>query len=198
MTDPISVEDFIATTTPRTEMVRVCARNDLARQHEELAIELQQVLRDAPDALGSDGEHDARIDDLAAQIVAVEEQMEAFNLEVHLSSIGAQAWADLLRHHPPRKRGQSHDPDTFPPAAVAACATEPKITEDQAQRMFATLHSAEWSKLWVAVVGLNEVGTPLPKLGAAADLLRANRLSAASPETTGSLAESSSVGSGAQ
>lgn len=200
MVDPIDIEAFLATAAPRTEKVRVCARNDLVRRHRELVEAVNQALGVKRDALGSEHEVPPEAELLLLDIAAVEEEQERFTLEFELRSIGAQAWADLLRQHPPLKhqRGYAHNPDTFPPAAVAACSVAPKLTEDQAARMFATFESGEWSKLWIAAVGLNELETPHPKLAAAADLLRARRPSAGSPENEGSLAERSSVDSGEQ
>jgi len=196
-----TVDDFLATATPRTETVRVCARNDLVARHLELTAALRDALAATPsDALATDPSVTAEAELLATQVVEVEAEMEMSTLEVTLTGIGAKAWADLLRQHPPdrqKHRGYAHNPDTFPPAAVAACATDPMISETQAVTMFATLASAEWTKLWVAVVGLNELETPHPKLVAATDLLRARQPSAASPGNEGSPGQPSSAGSGA-
>lgn len=198
MTDAISVDDFIATAAPRTETVRVCARNDLVRRHQELVLELKRTLGVRPDALGAEHDLPDGAEELLEELASVEEEQERSTLEVELTSIGAQAWADLLRLHPPGKehRGHAHNPDTFPPAAVAACSVTPKLTEEQAAQMFEKIESAEWAKLWVAAIRLNELETSYPKLQAAVDLLRAKRPSADSPEPTGSLAEPSSVDSG--
>lgn len=199
MTDGISIEEFLATAAPRTDKVRVCARNDLVVRHRDLTIAARTALGVRPDALGSEHEISDEAAALLEEITAVEAEQEQYTLTFELQAIGAQAWADLLRQHPPTKdqRGFAHNPDTFPPAAVAACSEEPKLTVEQASRMFSTFESGEWSKLWIAAVSLNELETPHPKLPAAADLLRARQPSAASPEREGSLAGSSSAGSGA-
>lgn len=162
----LSLEELIATAQPRTREVRVCARGDLVDRHAQLVDELDE----ASDSLGAP----KRAKEIAAEILAVEEEQEEYTLVVTLASVSRRVWADLLAEHAPRKedreKGLDYHPVTFPPAAVAACAKEPALTYDTADRLASTLPAGEWNKLWLTAVELNVMGTPHPKFRAAAEI----------------------------
>lgn len=192
-----AIDNLIATAVARTSQVRVCARGDLADRHVETAAELQRWLEvEGDDALAED----SNVRHLKDQLLAIEEEMETSSVTIRVATIPAYRWANLIRLHAPtreqRAQGFDNDPDTFPTAAVAACAVEPKISEDQARQLRDTLHQAEWNKLWIAVLLLNTEETPTPKLGAATAALLASAPSSTPASGEGSLAEPSSDGSG--
>lgn len=171
MTDEVfDIEALIASASPRTMQVPVCARGDLVDRHAALVQELAAVEGQGTGSIAGNPD----IKRLAEAIVACEEEQEASTLTFTLKSVPRKAWADNLRLHPPRRGVDSLDynADTFPPAAVALCCDQ--LTEDQAKRLDATLPQGEWDKLWNAVIHLNVVGTPHPKLGAATEIARAN------------------------
>ncbi len=193
-----AIDDLIASATTRTEEVRVCARGDLADRHFEAAQELQRWLEvEGSDALAQD----SNVRALNEALVALEEEMEAATVTIRVGTVAAYKWANLLRLNPPsreqREQGFDNDPDRFPPAAIAACAIEPRITVDQAEQLRNTLHLAEWNKLWIAVLLLNTQEIPSPKLGAATATLLASAPSSTPASDEGSLAGPSSAGSGA-
>lgn len=187
MTDP--VEDLIATAQPVTEQVPVCARGDLVAKHRAAVAALAEASRD-DDTLTGSGAREA-----AAAVKAVEDEMEAATVMFTVGTVSRNQWADLLALYPPsreqRRTGLDHDPSTFPPAAVAASVQTPKVTEDQAAKLCATLPTGEWNKLWGAVCALNLNETPRPKLAAATAILQANGPSS----TTSDLEESREAGS---
>lgn len=188
----MDLDELIATASPRTQTVQVCARGDLVARHEELVEQLGATA--GTGSLG--GNSDAHR--ISEEIVAVEEAMDASTLSITLRSVSRKVWADLLAKHPPGRehKGQDHNPETFPPAALAACAVEPPITVEQATKLADTLPTGEWNKLWLAMIGLNVVAMPHPKLAAATELLRANGRSSTTSADTDSLAAPSSAGSG--
>ena len=189
------IDDLIATASARTAKVRVCARGDLVDLHQALVVQLDQQLK-ADGSLADD-----KVTGLSQQIVDVEAEMEASTVEITVTSVSQLKWANLLLKHPPtaaqRRGGHDHHPIDFPRAAVAACAVDPEISPLQAEQMHERLPFGEWTKLWMTVFSLNCSETPLPKLPAASELLRASAPSA-TPSDQGSLAEPSSAGSGAQ
>lgn len=164
-----TVADLVATAQPRTTTVRVCARGDLVDRHAELVAQLEG---EAGSSVGVSSE----AKQLAAEIVAVEEEQEASTLTVTLKSVSRRVWADLLAQHPPRPqdKGLDHNPDTFPTAAIAAASVEPALTVEDVDQLADVLPPAEWAKLWRATFKLNVAEVPHPKLAAASELARAS------------------------
>lgn len=163
-----SIDDLLNTAQHRTIPVRVCARGDLVDRHAVLVAQLERVTVDSL-APGDDARQ------IAVEIVAVEDEMEASTVTFIVASIPRRQWADLLAKHPPRKEdvGSDHNRATFPPAVVAACVVEPELTVEQATRLDETLPPGEWVKLWMAAVSLNTTENPHPKLVAASEIARA-------------------------
>lgn len=195
MTDPVfDVEALIASAAPRTLEVAVCARGDLVDHHAALVRQLAAVEAGSSGSISGNPEITA----LAGQIVAVEEEQEASTFTFTVKSVTRKAWADTLAKHPPRKGVDPLDfnADSFPPAAVALCCDQ--LTADQASRLAASLPQGEWDKLWNAVIQLNVLATPHPKLRAATEIARANGNSSISQAPSASRDPSSSDGSGAQ
>lgn len=192
------IDRLIANAAARTLEVRVCSRGDLVDRHIEAVTALNAV-NDADG--GSLAEGSATRAALQA-VKDVEDEREAETVTVTLQSISDEKWANLLRQHAPskaeRRAGHDHDPKTFPPAAVAACALSPEITVTQATALRGALPSGEWNKLWVGAMSLNVIELPHPKLAAATELLRASEASSTTPPREGSLAGGSSAGSGEQ
>jgi hypothetical protein len=116
----------------RVATARVLIRQDLLARHEELDAELQA-------AIASDGMHNRtpRAPALAAELEALEAEVEAAKVEFRFRSIGKRAWADLLAAHPPTREQKKadprvdHNPDTFPAAAIAASCVDPVLTLDK-------------------------------------------------------------------
>lgn len=191
----MDLDALIASAAPRTRTVQVCSRGDLASRHEALVAELQQVaMRESSLAGNPEAER------ISGEIVAVQDEMEGSVLDVTVKALSRNAWLDLLAAHPPSReearRGESMNPKTFPVAAVAACATEPKISGAQAEQLAESLPPGEWQKLWLAVVALNTAETTVPKLRAATEILQANGRSSTTSGLAGSVEAPSLDGSG--
>ena len=149
----------------RTATVRVLLRQDLAAKHAELDAELTAA--SARDQLVNEPD---RAPALAADIEALEAEMEAAKVEFRFRSIGRKAWADLLAKHPPSKaqmqadRRTTFDPETFPIAAIAASCIIPEgMDEAAAKRLETALSDAQFSQLWNACIDANLGGVDLPK-----------------------------------
>lgn len=203
MSDPVA--DLIATAQPRTETVPVCARGDLVDRHAALLAELADAVERANESSLAGGS-DPDVERIHAEIEAVQDEQAASTTTFTLESIGALAWSNLLRAHTPRKgvdHGLAFNLATFPPAAVAACVTDPPMSVEQATALYGSdtepgvLHSAEWDRLFSAAYTLNERTTPHPKLPAAIESLLRSGRSSTSAANEESLAPSSSVDSGA-
>lgn len=114
-------------------------------------------------------------DDLAPYrdaVLEAAEQVKATTQWIVLRSIGRVAYDDLIREHPAPDDPDSEqvrdykemfgdkakppfDMDTFPPALVAASAVEPKMTVEQATRMFAEWNREEVQEVYQAALAVN-------------------------------------------
>lgn len=192
----------------RVTVARVLLRQDMHERHRLLNVDLAQALDDdamlnrVPVAPG-----------IAAEIVALEAEMEAAKQEFRFRSIGRQKWAALLAEHPPTReqlredKRLDHNPETFPAAAIAAACTDPVMTVEQAQVLergawnedvkdyVGGLNTTQFNLIWGACIDANAGGATNPKSLAAGAILRASEqfestpAPAASPDLS-SLAES--------
>ena len=115
---------------------------------------------------------------IADRLLELEAEMEESHAEIVVRSLGHKRWADLLRDHPPSKEHRradsrvDHNPETFPPAAIAA-STDSTIEE------VGELLGQEWfdevcyAKLWGATLEAN-IGSAVPKSLAAGRIRRLN------------------------
>lgn len=189
-----TIDDFLDGYEPPVEEVPVCGRPGLVAEHAQLEAQIagQRVHN------GLAGASPELLDRLAA----LEAEIEATALVFKLQAVAHRPWADLLAAHPPtteeRALGYGVHPETFEPAAVAACSVDPKLTLVQAERMQDTLPRSEWQALTDAVRRLHEERTAAPKSLLLSVLRPASAASSATPLDEGSLGEPSSGDSGEQ
>lgn len=152
---------------PRTVEVSVCGRGDLLEQHTAAEAALTQA--GSPDEMR----------ELAERVQAIEAEIQAATRTFRFRSVSTLEWTNLLAQHPPTKDQLKADPlaefnpETFPPAAVAACSAD-GITIEQAQRLHRTLREGEWRKIWSAVLQVNLGAVDPPKSLLAGAVLRSN------------------------
>ena len=93
---------------------------------------------------------------------------DVIDLVVSLRAIGAKEYDDLIAKHPPtseqKKEGGSYNVDTFAPALIAACSSEPKLTPNEASEIW---NSPDWSRgeimeLFLASVEVCSKGLDVP------------------------------------
>lgn len=86
--------------------------------------------------------------------------------EVLLRALPRKQYRALLDSHPGVEGDDDWNPDTFPPALIAASAVEPEFTVPQATQLWEEWEAAESGKLFLACFRLNEksqlVGFTLP------------------------------------
>lgn len=189
-----SVDDFLDGYQAPVEEVPVCGRPGLISDH--ALLEAQVARLTVHGTLGGPPK------ELLDQLAAVEAEIEASVTVFRLQAIANRPWADLLAAHPPtteeRAMGYGVHPETFEPAALAACAIDPKVSVAQAERMADTLPRSEWAALTEAVRRLHEDRSTAPKSPLLSVLRPTNADSSATPLDEGSLAEPSSGDSGEQ
>lgn len=191
------VDAWLDSYQPRTSTVAVGLDMTLVAEHQRLDSELRAaLLESSPD--------EKRCLDLARRIVALEADIEGSGKVFSLQAVSHEGWADLMREHPPtdeqlaKQKLLDHNPDTFPPAAIAACAVEPALTVTQATRARKTLGNADFHTLWEAVLMLNREVAAAPKSQLAGVVLQASKGSPASSARKASHGRSSSAANAAR
>lgn len=188
------VDEFLDDYTLPSEQVPVCAKAGLLAEHARIEAQILDI-RSRSGLAGPPAELVAKLEQLEADI---EESVKVFTLTARTY----QDWADLMAAHPPTKeqkaKGHASNPDTFEPSALAACATEPPVTVEQAARMRQTLPPSEWHALMEAVARLHQEQVTAPKSLLLSVVHQASAASSAMSLLEDSLAAPSSDGSAAQ
>jgi len=189
-----SFDDVMARAKPREATARILLDQNLLEEHETLSAKLSAIITDSM-------ERPTEAVELSEQVAALEERIEAEKVPFTFRSIGHRRWRDLLSEHPPLKQQLADNqhldfnPETFPPAAIAASCVEPEMTEEQVGTLSEVLSVAQFSELWGACLTANVGGNQSPKSPAAGLILRRNGGSATTAANGASPAQSSLDGS---
>lgn len=166
-----SIEDILSKRQPNEITVTVTTRNDLRVEIERLEAELEDA-RDR-DRWENTPDEAPR---LAAEILALREEMEAESVEFRFREIPRIEWERLIRANPPRqddrKAGAEWNADKFPPAVLAACSVDPEMTFEQAKRLWDEWPFGEVRRLWQAVLTLNSGVGQVPLASTATAVMR--------------------------
>ena len=115
----------------------------------------------------------ARTKDLVIKVPADDNGI--LELVVTLRAIGSKAYDDMIAGHPPTKEqkaeGGSYNVDTFAPALISACSSNPHLTVDEARQVW---QSDDWSRgelmeLFLGCVEVNNKGLDVPFIDSASD-----------------------------
>lgn len=190
---PSSLDDFLDGYSGPVEEVPVCGRPDLIAEFAK--VEAQIAGYGDNNTLGDDPKE---VMDLIERLKVLESEIESTVMVFKLRAMAYQPWTDLLGQHPPEHAGLRVNPVTFEPAAIAACAVDPPMTEEQAVRLRDTVAASEWQALIAAMWRLNQGKSEVPKSLLLSVLRPASVASSASPPDTESPEAGSLAGDGEQ
>lgn len=183
----VSIDDFLDGYELPVQEVAVVQRAGLIAEHARIEAEIA--------GHHSTGSLGGPPSELLDRLRDLEAEIERSALVVRLRALGTRQWSDLLAEHPPKKDqaqlGAQWNPETWEPAAVAACAVEPTITDEQATRMRDAIPPGEWRALVLAVLELHGERVVPPK----SLLLSALALASGDSSTTPPIVESPEGGS---
>ena len=156
------VADVLRKATLATRTVSICVAGELAGEHEDLVAELEKLTiaaATAPARLGGNGKDPAAVA-VAERIQVVEAEMAEATYDFRFRALSSKAWSDLLAAHPDPKRERMFAPDTFVPAAIAACCVDPEGMDDpeQAAALFESLSAGQQDELFSAAWEVNQTG----------------------------------------
>lgn len=116
--------------------------------------------------------------DLEARIDEARARAEAGERPMVIQTIGAYPWTDLTVKYPPEDDGRGFDVGqmtktaprgvivvgrAFVPAVISACLVEPTATLEEAERFVNEMAAGTVSRLWEAIVELNNHEGEIPK-----------------------------------
>lgn len=178
MTD--NADDWLAEAKPAERTVQLCLRGDLVAEFEELERRLEAARKSAAadDSLASGGEVVA----ISQQIEQLRERMQAATKTFRLRALPRKKYRGMVAAHPPRRDedGKLHELDamvavnleTFLDPLVRACLVEPKLTEQQMDRLLdEVLSDRQFDELANAAWALNRHDVAVPTSRAASRIL---------------------------
>lgn len=153
-------DDWKADATAEVKTVAVCFNRRLHNQWQEAVGRLDEAQRNGQDT-----------QELAQLVVDLSEQVEA-DKRAHtfcFETVRYSTWRELVEEHEPTEKQRELDqyaefnPDTFPPAAIAAACVDPELTEDDAVWLREHLPRVEFDRLFSAALTVSVGGGDLPK-----------------------------------
>lgn len=163
--EDLSIDDILAEARPTERAVRICVRGDLRARLDEAEAALKAAVEQADDDRSLTGGPEV---ELAREVQAIRAEMDKHTRTFRFRSIG-KAWKTLATKY---ADDAGNLDDAFFPAAVAASAVSPKMTPEQADRLFDTLAQGDLDALYLAARNANVGGSvDIPKSRLASQIL---------------------------
>ena len=177
-----SLDDVLKKASRSTKTVKICVAGGLSGEYEQLTAELEErTLTWSPNdqRLGGTMKQDAHSRELAERIQELEAEMAEATVKFTFEALPAKQWSDLLVSHPDKKREKLFDPETFVPAAIAACCTDPEGFDDpeKVAALFDALSAGQQGELFEAAWEVNQAGPFGRKSSLASEVLRPSETS---------------------
>ena len=174
--DGADFEAIMAEKKPATETVPLCMDYGLVIARDKAArLSISADREERRDA--DDEDKRAVAAALRLDLADAEELVVAASRDFSFESIGRQAYEELQRVHAPSKKQVDdfkeelgklglpktstlqYNPDKFPPALISSCSLSPKMTFQQAERLWnsTSFTRAELAKLFQAAVDVNNL-----------------------------------------
>lgn len=175
----VSTSDIDGDYQPTLARAKVCLDSKLVLEIDRLEEQLRTA-RTLDERLHRD--QDAEAPALARRILELKDQAAASEVEFVFRSIGRLAYTELVRKHPATQAQAeeagahlSWNPDTFPPALLAAACVEP----DDSTEAWWTRKYNEWGvgqvkRLWEACLTAQGGVVEVPKALAASEVISAS------------------------
>lgn len=152
------IKAILAKAKPREHTVRICLAGDVAAEVDRLEAELSGLSQWQSQSLG---DKNPGIE-LAEKIAEARERMKEAEVEFTFKALGAKAWSDLVAEHPGKTNDEAWDSETLAPALVAACASDPAMTQAEVDELFEALNVGQRQQLIDAAWQVNGEATSIP------------------------------------
>jgi hypothetical protein len=159
------IDEIIASAQRPEKTIPLCLRGDLQARWEELERQLNSLDRDASDSDTLGGDPRAR--DLSAQMAAIEDEMRKHEVVFKFRGLSSKKYSDLLAKHRAEEKKDDNESDgidwaTWPTALIAACAVDPVMTVEQAERLADTITHKQWDDLFATAFAVNRTDISVP------------------------------------
>lgn len=180
--------------------VQLCMRLDLVAQHEQL---LRRLARQEAATLVNDSLAGNPVAiELAEQIIALEDEMQAAMVTFRLAGLPRTDWAALAAKHPPRREdGKIVDADvagvnaeTFPQAMLRACLVYPELADDNFALLLSRITDKQYEELTNEAYFLNRGTVSVPFSRAASRIHQASANESERQEPSASASNASKAG----
>ncbi|MGI5233839.1 hypothetical protein [Actinoallomurus sp. CA-142502] len=189
------IEDILGSAELPQKTVELCLKGNLQADFEVLERQLREAEETDDDALAGG----VRARELAEQIEDVRRKMAEHVTMFRFTALGAKSYSDLLAKHPPteeqKQAGAGVNLDTWPAALVAACALDPKMTVEQAERLHDKITDGQWEELYDTALACNRKKVDVPFSFAASAIRASSAPRPSQPEPGAFPAAGSSGGS---
>lgn len=192
----VNIDEVIASAKLPEKTLAVCLRGDLQSEWEDL----ERQLRTEEDASDSDGDTlagNAKAAELAERMEKLAATMREHEVVFRFRGLSAKAYSDLLAAHraPEDKRDEAVDGldwDTYPTALIAASATDPAMTLEQAAKLNEAVSHRQWDDLFATALACNRNQVSVPFSLSASAIRAASAPKSPPPEPSASPGRGSS------
>lgn len=141
-----AIEDILAKAKPRVEEVSICLAGDLRAEHAQLVTELERVIERQVTAGKMTGDSEAR--GIAEKVQLLEAEMEKASQPFRFRGASEETLEALRERFPPRDgKRESWNTTAAGPALIAACASDPAMSEAQADMLRKAISQGDWDLL---------------------------------------------------
>ena len=137
--------DVLAAFTPPERTLSLVTNGALRAEHARMAADLKARTEVASSSLAGD----PSLVGLAREIRSVEARIKESALTFTIRGIGHNAFRRLLEAHEDESGARRFGPG-FPAALIAACVSDPDLTEDQVEQLGGVLTDGQWDELFDA------------------------------------------------
>jgi hypothetical protein len=160
----LNIDEIIAQAQRPEKTIALCLRGDLQARWEDLERQLNAIDRDSSDSDTLGG--DSRAADLSAQMADVENEMKAHEVVFKFRGLSSKQYSDVLAQYTDEdKKSETNDGidwKSWPTALIAACAVDPVMTVEQAERLADTITHKQWDSLFACAFAVNRTDVSVP------------------------------------
>lgn len=155
-----SFEEIRKQATAREAEVSICVAGDLAADADRLTAALDAIdrRRAGPGASLADGAERAQ---LVEELEEVRELMRSAEVPFRFRALPRTEFSALIAAHPGGP-DQNWNPDTLPPALIAASSLNPKLTLEQVEELFEVFNDDQRGDLYAAAWRANTSAVSIP------------------------------------
>ena len=172
----LSWDDIKKKREPATAKVPICLSQRII---DELAALEDELLEARQEDRRHQGElsYQPKALEVAQRIKALEAEAAEHEVEFVFGEVPRAEWNVLLRRNAATKEQKAQgvtrfNPDTFPPAAIAASIIDPPLTREEAEELCSTWPEGQVTRLFTTVLELNMAERAIPRSPMASEVIR--------------------------